>query len=45
MKKMFQKSDQTFKYLKMVYSAGHIVFLLEWLDQSNFIDGYVSLDP
>ena len=42
---MFQKSDQTFKYLKMVYSAGHIVFLLEWLDQSNFIDGYVSLDP
>ena len=32
---------------QQLVQAKHVIYqiLLEWLDQSNFIDGYVSLDP
>ena len=34
-------------YFSIIVQAQHVIYQisLEWLDQSNFIDGYVSLDP
>ena len=38
-------ADAVFPFIDGLQAVTYIVFSLEWLDQSNFIDGYASLDP